>query len=28
MLFHIPIFWGVIITGLDVLLLLALQGWA
>jgi manganese transport protein len=26
MLFHIPIFWGVIITGLDVLLLLALQG--
>jgi manganese transport protein len=25
MLFHIPIFWGVIITGLDVLLLLALQ---
>ena len=26
MLFHIPIFWGIIITGLDVLLLLALQG--
>jgi len=26
MLFHIPIFWGVIITGVDVLLLLALQG--
>ena len=26
MLFHIPIFWGVIITGLDVLVLLALQG--
>ena len=26
MLFHIPIFWGVLITGLDVLLLLALQG--
>jgi manganese transport protein len=25
MLFHIPIFWGVVITGLDVLLLLALQ---
>jgi manganese transport protein len=25
MLFHIPIFWGVIITGADVLLLLALQ---
>jgi manganese transport protein len=25
MLFHIPIFWGVIITGLDVLLLLAMQ---
>ncbi|MDE2222407.1 MAG: Nramp family divalent metal transporter [Candidatus Omnitrophica bacterium] len=25
MLFHIPIFWGVIITGVDVLLLLALQ---
>ncbi len=26
MLFHIPIFWGVIITGVDVVLLLALQG--
>jgi manganese transport protein len=26
MLFHIPIFWGVIITGLDVLVLLSLQG--
>jgi len=26
MLFHITIFWGVIITGVDVLLLLALQG--
>jgi manganese transport protein len=26
MLFHIPVFWGVIITGLDVLLLLGLQG--
>jgi manganese transport protein len=26
MLFHIPIFWGVIITGVDVLVLLALQG--
>jgi manganese transport protein len=26
MLFHIPIFWGVIITGVDVLILLALQG--
>jgi manganese transport protein len=26
MLFHIPIFWGVIITGLDVIVLLALQG--
>src|SRR5271169_4350611 len=25
MLFHIPIFWGVIITGVDVLLLLAMQ---
>jgi len=25
MLFHIPIFWGVIITGIDVLLLLAMQ---
>ncbi|MGC9941349.1 MAG: Nramp family divalent metal transporter [Verrucomicrobiota bacterium] len=25
MLFHIPIFWGVIITGLDVLVLLAMQ---
>ena len=25
MLFHIPIFWGVVITGADVLLLLALQ---
>jgi len=26
LLFHIPLFWAVIITGLDVLLLLALQG--
>src|SRR6201997_4280586 len=26
LMFHIPIFWAVIITGLDVLLLLALQG--
>ncbi|MGH7941039.1 MAG: Nramp family divalent metal transporter, partial [Limisphaerales bacterium] len=26
MLFHIPVFWGVLITGADVLLLLALQG--
>ena len=25
LLFHIPLFWAVIITGLDVLLLLALQ---
>jgi manganese transport protein len=27
LLFHIPLFWAVIITGLDVLLLLALQGY-
>ena len=27
LLFHIPLFWAVIITALDVLLLLALQGW-
>ncbi len=25
MLFHIPIFWGVIITGVDVVLLLGMQ---
>src|SRR5437660_5742531 len=27
LLFHIPLFWAVVITGLDVLLLLALQGY-
>src|SRR5690349_4535884 len=27
LMFHIPLFWAVIITGLDVLLLLALQGY-
>src|SRR5205814_9964508 len=27
LMFHIPMLWAVIITGLDVLLLLSLQGW-
>ncbi len=27
LLFHIPLFWGVLITGLDVLLILLLQKW-